>query len=706
MMTTLHFWIILLLYASSSAASEVIKRQLYRQEPQTPIPRFLSENGRALPRKIESEDWLQHYKALLSQWNEENNQNSNQEKVQEEESLHPSVVSKIVSPQTKSVSYLISSKNRPRITKPPKLNPNSPNFYQTSPTSPRTPKLTSTSPRTPRTTSTSPKTPKTTSTTPRSTSTTSAPTSTSVLFSTLKNAISTKSTTSKPQENNFEITPGMAQGAAIFLTSLLGTFLPSAFDLNKSEARLQKVNPPSVQSGYAQVVNQGPRKRRRDPSIEDDTLLGRSSSIDNAMGQVTAFCDEAIDVVSEGLQYENALSDQELHSLFWNVVNQHGIPLSQDLRDSVSGDQDQGGHAQQIAVILDALCRDQLEQTTTPSINVITARPSINYEENQQETNEILVGQSFSFGPNQDSELKRGQVIEVDEDVSRRGYLFGNTKPKRPRPRPMPRPVHPRRSSLPIPPQSDNRRNQVPINNNENSNIPSWRRILPNLPSLPNILNFGNSMFSSRNDNPRPPPIQRRPPPRQPLLRSPYLETASSLEDVRQIDYVTIPLSQEIKENPEDLRTLQQFARPTSTTSRPQREYTHFLGQDAVAYATSEASYTRPKRQRNATSSQDLFISYNVTFSEAEKEELLPFLDDYSSTENPLDLSTAALDWTEKTRLPQPGFRFSELTTPLTTTIGSNWRETFKKRLKEITTTTSTTTTTTTTTTTQTPIKM
>ena len=79
MMTTLHFWIILLLYASSSnAASEVIKRQLYRQEPQTPIPRFLSETGRALPRNIESEDWLQHYKALLSQWNEENNQNSNQ----------------------------------------------------------------------------------------------------------------------------------------------------------------------------------------------------------------------------------------------------------------------------------------------------------------------------------------------------------------------------------------------------------------------------------------------------------------------------------------------------------------------------------------------------------------------------------------------------------------------------------------------------
>ena len=38
----------------AASVGEVIKRTLHRQEPQTPIPSFLSENGRALPRKIQT----------------------------------------------------------------------------------------------------------------------------------------------------------------------------------------------------------------------------------------------------------------------------------------------------------------------------------------------------------------------------------------------------------------------------------------------------------------------------------------------------------------------------------------------------------------------------------------------------------------------------------------------------------------------------
>ena len=49
---------------------EIITRTLYMQKPREPIPSYLSE--RALPRKIQnSEDWLQHYKNLLQNWNSE-----------------------------------------------------------------------------------------------------------------------------------------------------------------------------------------------------------------------------------------------------------------------------------------------------------------------------------------------------------------------------------------------------------------------------------------------------------------------------------------------------------------------------------------------------------------------------------------------------------------------------------------------------------
>ena len=50
---------------------DIITRTLYMQKPREPIPSYLSE--RALPRKIQnnSEDWLQHYKNLLQNWNSE-----------------------------------------------------------------------------------------------------------------------------------------------------------------------------------------------------------------------------------------------------------------------------------------------------------------------------------------------------------------------------------------------------------------------------------------------------------------------------------------------------------------------------------------------------------------------------------------------------------------------------------------------------------
>ena len=149
--------------------------------------------------------------------------------------------------------------------------------------------------------------------------------------------------------------------------------------------------PPDVRTGYAQVARYqqspidandaldagGPRQRRREPSREsygtnqalidesETTAYGVDSfglaeaSVDNAMGQVTEFCNEAVDIIGAGLSYDGGLiSDEQLHGIFWQVVEKHGIPLSPQLKDSV---EDDGGHAQQIATILDALCRDQLQ---------------------------------------------------------------------------------------------------------------------------------------------------------------------------------------------------------------------------------------------------------------------------------------------------------------------------------------------------------
>ena len=82
-------------------------------------------------------------------------------------------------------------------------------------------------------------------------------------------------------------------------------------------------------------------------------------------------------------------------------VQRHGIPLSDELRESAV---DNGGHAQQIAVILDALCRSYQEATETAiedNVEIITAGPDT-YKSHQIVTEKdggnFVVGQSFSFG--------------------------------------------------------------------------------------------------------------------------------------------------------------------------------------------------------------------------------------------------------------------------------------------------------------------
>ena len=111
----------------AASVGEVIKRTLHRQEPQTPIPSFLSENGRALPRKIQGNsdsskvDWLHHYKSLLEQWSDERQQKEAEAAKENGGWLlpqqSPREVNKFVSPDTKLPSYLISAaKTQPTTT--------------------------------------------------------------------------------------------------------------------------------------------------------------------------------------------------------------------------------------------------------------------------------------------------------------------------------------------------------------------------------------------------------------------------------------------------------------------------------------------------------------------------------------------------------------------------------------------------------------
>ena len=274
---------------SEAKNEEIITRTLYMQKPREPIPSYLSE--RALPRKIQnnSEDWLQHYKNLLQNWNSErlrsqstseDDENGDQsESVQQESHIQyplPTVVTKYVSPDTKNVFYLIGKGRKP--TEAPQPQRSTWAYAESSTT--------------------------TSGTTPRSTSR-RTPTSTTAsdIFSTISEAIrstTSTSTTSTPEVNNqigsssttsandellklprrtqildgSMITPEMAGGAALFLTSLLGTFLP-VFDSDSevadpSESRNsdenkvtgsassadRKLRPvaPNVKTGYAQVA--------------------------------------------------------------------------------------------------------------------------------------------------------------------------------------------------------------------------------------------------------------------------------------------------------------------------------------------------------------------------------------------------------------------------------------------------------------------
>ena len=49
----------------------ITRGDFIKQEPPQKIPEFLSENGRALPRKINTDQWLNKYKQLLNQWSSE-----------------------------------------------------------------------------------------------------------------------------------------------------------------------------------------------------------------------------------------------------------------------------------------------------------------------------------------------------------------------------------------------------------------------------------------------------------------------------------------------------------------------------------------------------------------------------------------------------------------------------------------------------------
>ena len=273
--------VFLLYYFQSSlgeASEEIIKRTLYKQIPQDPVPPYLSERALPAPRKIQnSEDWLQHYKTLLQQWNSQQQsvtsddlggQHYSNDESQIQQPL-PTVVTKYVSPETKNVFYLIGKGRQP--TEAPK---------QAQPQR-------------------SANTIKSTIEAVEETTTKIPETTASEIYTTIKKAItSTTSATSESPTISSEavqklprktsvidgnlITPEMAGGAALFLTSLLGTFLP-VFDSAKdpSESRDSNANmqmtsiaslrpQPNVKTGYAQVARyQGPRQRRRESPNRD-----------------------------------------------------------------------------------------------------------------------------------------------------------------------------------------------------------------------------------------------------------------------------------------------------------------------------------------------------------------------------------------------------------------------------------------------------
>ena len=114
-----------------------------------------------------------------------------------------------------------------------------------------------------------------------------------------------------------------------------------------------------------------------------------------------------------------------------------------------------------------------------------------------------------------DQEMRPGSVFDASTsttDPSRKGYFmdYENKRPKRPKLRPPP----PRGG-----PQvyggkgNNNNRRREPNRRTQNDNIPGWRKFLPNLPSLPDLLSLRDTVFpNKRND--RPPPLPPKIPPR------------------------------------------------------------------------------------------------------------------------------------------------------------------------------------------------
>ena len=155
-----------------------------------------------------------------------------------------------------------------------------------------------------------------------------------------------------------------------------------------------------------------------------------------------------------------------------------------------------------------------------------------------------------------DQEMRPGSVFDASTsttDPSRKGYFmdYENKRPKRPKLRPPP----PRGGPQVYGGKGNNNRRREPNRRTQNDNIPGWRKFLPNLPSLPDLLSLRDTVFpNKRND--RPPPLPPKIPPRpqnsirtsnrpnlqqqqhhhNPLKRPPLLTSLNSFEQTSSED--------------------------------------------------------------------------------------------------------------------------------------------------------------------------
>ena len=116
-----------------------------------------------------------------------------------------------------------------------------------------------------------------------------------------------------------------------------------------------------------------------------------------------------------------------------------------------------------------------------------------------------------------DQELRPGSVLDASTsttDPSRKGYYMDyENRPKRPKLRPPPPP----RGGPQV--YGGGNRRREPNRRTQNDNIPGWRKFLPNLPSLPDLLSLRDTVFpNKRND--RPPPLPPKPPRPQNSIRT------------------------------------------------------------------------------------------------------------------------------------------------------------------------------------------